>query len=73
MRSVGKGGAVGGKLVERSVGWLVGWLVGWCAGHGAMIKCLQEKMETPDMGEECKKEVKRKEIRGAEGGRAGGG
>ena len=38
-----------------------------------MIKCLQEKVDTPDMGDECKKEVKREEIRGAEGGRAGRG
>ena len=38
-----------------------------------MIKCLQEKVDTPDMGDECKKEVKREEIRGAEGGQAGRG
>eukprot|EP00270_Netrium_digitus_P010393 TRINITY_DN3221_c1_g1_i5.p1 TRINITY_DN3221_c1_g1~~TRINITY_DN3221_c1_g1_i5.p1 ORF type:complete len:932 (-),score=260.15 TRINITY_DN3221_c1_g1_i5:314-3109(-) len=35
-------------------------------GHAAVINCLQEKLNDADMGEECKKEVKRDEIRSAE-------
>eukprot|EP00897_Mesotaenium_endlicherianum_P000593 jgi/Mesen1/10534/ME000083S10041 len=35
-------------------------------GHAAVIKCLQEKVDDADMGDECKKEIKRDEFRSAE-------
>jgi len=44
-------------------------LAKWCkdvpAGHARRIKCLQSHVEDSEMGEECKKEVKRNEIRSA--------
>jgi len=42
------------------------------AGHAAKVKCLQDKIDDTDMGEDCRKEIDRDLKRTAEGQHSSG-